>query len=66
MAGSVHPYQALEAVPEGDGLNTKLVVAGLSSTHFTIADPRDPGMLDVVGLDSSVPNLVADFFRGDV
>ena len=32
---------------------------------FTIADPSDLGMLDVAGFDAAVPNLVADFSRGD-
>jgi 60 kDa SS-A/Ro ribonucleoprotein len=65
-AGSVHPFQALKRYRKETGINSRLVVAGMASTQFTIADPTDPGMLDVVGLDSSVPNLVTDFFRGDV
>jgi 60 kDa SS-A/Ro ribonucleoprotein len=30
---------------------------------FTIADPNDAGMLDVVGFDSAAPSLIADFAR---
>jgi 60 kDa SS-A/Ro ribonucleoprotein len=28
---------------------------------LTIADPSDPGMLDIVGFDAAVPQLIAEF-----
>ena len=31
--------------------------------RFTIADPNDGGMLDVVGFDAAAPALIADFTR---
>ncbi|HZS25542.1 MAG TPA: hypothetical protein VFA30_11230 [Gaiellaceae bacterium] len=31
---------------------------------FSIADPNDPGRLDVVGFDTATPQLVPDFARG--
>ena len=31
------------------------------ANEFTIADPQDAGMLDVVGFDSAAPALIADF-----
>jgi 60 kDa SS-A/Ro ribonucleoprotein len=34
------------------------------SNGFTIADPNDGGMLDVVGFDATVPQIMADFLRG--
>ena len=34
------------------------------SNGFTIADPADAGMLDVVGFDMATPRLIADFARG--
>jgi len=34
------------------------------SNGFTIADPRDPKLLDVVGFDSATPQLISDFARG--
>jgi 60 kDa SS-A/Ro ribonucleoprotein len=36
-------------------------VVGMASNGFTIADPDDAGMLDVVGFDTVTPNLIADF-----
>jgi 60 kDa SS-A/Ro ribonucleoprotein len=65
-AGSMHPHQALSRYRAQTGIDAKLVVAGMAATDFTIADPSDRGMLDVVGLDAAVPNLVSDFFRGDI
>jgi hypothetical protein len=60
-SGSVHPFQALRAYRERMGIPAKLVVVGMVSTGFTIADPSDAGMLDVVGFDSAAPAIIADF-----
>jgi 60 kDa SS-A/Ro ribonucleoprotein len=38
----------------------------MTATGFSIADPRDAGMLDVVGFDTAAPNLIADFCRGEL
>lgn len=65
-AGSMHPHEALRRYRRETGIHARLAVAGMSSTGFTIADPSDAGMVDVVGLDASVPNLLSDFFRGDI
>ena len=35
----------------------------MTSNGFTLADPNDGGMLDVVGFDTSVPAVIADFVR---
>ncbi len=63
-AGPVHPHQALAAYRSRMGIPAKLVVVGMTATGFTIADPSDGGMLDVVGFDAAVPALIADFARG--
>lgn len=63
-AGKVHPFQALQDYREKMGRRAKLIVVGMTATKFTIADPKDPGMLDVVGFDSASPRLMADFARG--
>ncbi|UMY16059.1 hypothetical protein MMB17_15180 [Methylobacterium organophilum] len=62
--GPVHPVQALRTYREKTGIAAKLVVVGLVSNGFSIADPEDPGMLDVVGFDTAAPALIADFIRG--
>lgn len=43
-----------------------MVVVGMTSNGFSIADPNDAGMLDVVGFDSAAPALIADFSAGRV
>jgi 60 kDa SS-A/Ro ribonucleoprotein len=60
-AGSIHPSQALRAYRERMGIAAKLVVVGMTSNGFTIADPADGGMLDVVGFDTAAPQVIADF-----
>ena len=59
-AGRIHPSQALKQYREKYGKG-KLIVAGTSVTNFTIADPKDSGMLDVVGFDSATPQLISQF-----
>jgi len=51
-AGMIHPVQALRQYRERTGIAAKLVVVGLVSNGFSIADPNDAGMLDVVGFDT--------------
>jgi 60 kDa SS-A/Ro ribonucleoprotein len=62
-AGPVHPAQALRRYRERMGIAAKLVVVAMASNGFTIADPEDAGMLDVVGFDAAAPQLIADFAR---
>ncbi|MBV8749241.1 MAG: TROVE domain-containing protein [Candidatus Eremiobacteraeota bacterium] len=62
-AGTVHADEALRRYRERMGIPAKLVVVGMTSTNFTIADPNDAGMLDVVGFDTAAPALIADFAR---
>lgn len=62
-AGSVHPAKALQHYREKLGINAKCVVVGMTATGFSIADPNDAGMLDVVGFDTSTPQLISDFSK---
>jgi 60 kDa SS-A/Ro ribonucleoprotein len=63
--GRVHPFQALKQYRQKSGIPAKLIVVGLTANEFTIADPDDFGMLDVVGFDASAPNIISDFIRGE-
>lgn len=63
-AGHTHPHQALKQYRQQSGIDAKLVVVGMNATNVTIADPNDPGMLDVVGFDTAAPGVIADFVRG--
>lgn len=62
-AGSVHPAEALRQYREASGIAAKLVVVAMASNGFSIADPDDAGMLDVVGFDAATPAVIADFAR---
>jgi 60 kDa SS-A/Ro ribonucleoprotein len=62
-AGAVHPFKAIKQYREQMGIPAKLVVVGTEASPFTIADPSDAGMLDVVGFDSGAPAVIADFIR---
>jgi 60 kDa SS-A/Ro ribonucleoprotein len=61
--GGIHPAQALREYRDRMGIAAKLIVVGMMANPFTIADPNDAGMLDVVGFDTASPQLIADFAR---
>jgi 60 kDa SS-A/Ro ribonucleoprotein len=63
-AGAVHPTQALRHYRERTGIPARLIVVGMVSNGFSIADPNDAGMLDVVGFDTAAPQLMAHFAAG--
>jgi len=65
-SGSIHPFQALKEYRKASSIDAKLIVCATTASPFSIADPSDAGMLDVVGFDSAVPNLIADFAAGRV
>ncbi|MFL5507736.1 MAG: TROVE domain-containing protein [Gemmatimonadales bacterium] len=60
-AGKVHPAQALQQYRARMDIPAKLVVVAMASNGFSIANPDDAGMLDVVGFDAATPALIADF-----
>ena len=62
-AGDVHPVQALRDYRRASGIDARLVVVGMVSSGFSIADPADAGMLDVLGFDLATPQLIGDFAR---
>jgi len=60
-AGAIHPAEALRQYRQRMGIAGKLVVVAMTANDFTIADPDDAGMLDVVGFDPNTPQLIAEF-----
>ncbi len=63
-AGRTHPHQALREYREKMGIDARMIVVGMTATQCSIADPDDPGMLDVAGFDAGVPSLISSFSRG--
>lgn len=66
FSGSRHPVQALREYRNKMGIDAKLIVVGMSSNGFSIADPKDSGMLDVVGFDTAAPNIMSEFVKGNI
>lgn len=62
-AGDTHPAQELEAYRESMSINSKLVVVGMTSTNFTIADQLDPFQIDVAGISSGTPSMISSFIK---
>lgn len=60
-AGKIQPVQALQQYRQKMGIPAKLVVVAMAGNKFTIADPNDAGMLDVVGFDANTPSVISDF-----
>lgn len=66
-SGTEHPFKALQRYRRAfNNPEAKLVVLGMTATNITIADPNDPGMLDIAGFDAALPTLIADFVEGDI
>jgi 60 kDa SS-A/Ro ribonucleoprotein len=63
-AGSIHPQQALRVYRAGGKPEAKEVVVGMTATEFSIADPKDPLTLDVVGFDLNTPQAISAFVAG--
>lgn len=58
-SGSQAPVEALRKYRKTADKAAKAVVIGTSVSKFTIADPKDAGMLDIAGFDSAAPQIIA-------
>lgn len=64
-AGTIHPAEALRQYRQHSGIwNAKLIVCAMTSNEFTLADPEDPGMLDMAGFDANGPEVMKNFVQG--
>lgn len=61
--GKIHPAQALNEYRRKTGIAARLVVVAMTGNKFSIANPNDAGMLDVVGFSTDTPNVMTDFIR---
>jgi 60 kDa SS-A/Ro ribonucleoprotein len=60
-AGQVHPKEALDIYRKHMNPEAKLAVIALEADDFSIADPEDAGMMDFVGFDSALPQVLREF-----
>ncbi|MEV0826059.1 TROVE domain-containing protein [Nonomuraea rubra] len=62
-AGRSHPTQALNAYRRAVRPDARVVVAAMTAAGYSIGDPKDDGVLNVAGLDASLPLVVNGFVR---
>ena len=65
-SGSISPSAALKQYRAATGIDARLIVVAMTSGGFTLADPADAGMLDVVGFDAGAPEMMRQFVNGTV
>ena len=63
-AGNIHPTAALDLYRKSHVHDARLITVGMVSNGFSIADPNDAKMLDVVGFDTATPNIIEGFIAG--
>lgn len=64
--GDIHPSEALRAYRQRMGVDARMIVVGMTATELTVADPNDPGMLDVVGFDASAMAIMSRFAKREI
>ncbi len=60
-AMALRRYRDVMKIPDA-----KLIVIAMTSGGFTLADPKDRGMLDMVGFDSNGPAIMREFIMGNL
>lgn len=63
-AGHSHPFQALHGYRIRYNPEARVIVAAMTPAGHTIGEPGDPGILNVAGMDASLPKVVSGFIRG--
>lgn len=62
-AGREHPMQQLAAYRAKRNPAAQVVVASMAAVGHTIREPGDDGVLNLAGLDASLPQVIAGFIR---
>jgi 60 kDa SS-A/Ro ribonucleoprotein len=62
-AGKRHAFQALDGYRRRYNPAARVVVASMAAVGHTIGEPGDPGVLNVAGMDASLPKIVTGFVR---
>ncbi|MGP3915156.1 TROVE domain-containing protein [Nonomuraea sp. 10N515B] len=62
-AGRSHPSQELDAYRRTVAPDARVVVAAMTAAGYSIGDAADAGVLNVAGLDASLPLIVNGFIR---
>lgn len=62
-AGERHAAQELVAYRNLMGIPAKLAVVAMQANASSIADPKDEGMINFIGFDTSTPQALAEFAK---
>lgn len=66
FSGNIHFVEALKGYRiYTDNEDVRVVVVGMSQNEFSIADPCDPRMLNIVGFDKNAPKAIQNFLQTD-
>lgn len=66
-SGQEHASEAVKRYRRASGIaDAKLLVLAFAGNAASIADPDDPNMMDVAGLDSGVPEVMRQFVLGEI
>lgn len=60
-----HPVMALQKYRERTGIAAKIINVQMASTRTTINDPEDPNALEIIGFDTSAPQVISEFIGDD-
>ena len=63
--GQADPMTALKRYRNQTGIDAKLIVVGMVSNGFSVADPNDTNCLDVVGFSTDTPAVISNFIKGE-
>lgn len=61
-----HPMAALKEYRQKMGIPAKIIVCATEPHRFSIADPDDPGSLNICGFDSSTPKIISEFSKEEM
>jgi 60 kDa SS-A/Ro ribonucleoprotein len=62
-AGKQHAFQALAAYRSRYNPSASVVIASMTAAGHTIGEPGDPGILNIAGMDASLPKVITGFIR---
>ena len=65
-SGRIKPIDALKAYRKAINPEAKLIICATTSTQFSIADPKDQGMMDICGFASNTPKVMSEFISGNI
>lgn len=60
-AGRMHPVEALQEYRRLTGIQAKMIAVGMQAVGYSVVWPDDAGCLALVGMDTSVPQIINSF-----